>query len=187
MCEISCICKCYPTDGYVVETKAPSWSGRFLYSDCSVGKPDYVTIDDKTEHDTFLNKWSRIAFIGIFAGIARVAIAIIHTLGHLFAACFTRQKGHLFHAAKGASELLRGLLEAIPVGGRIFASAYNPVGCGRSTVEPDLERGRTWWILKIYNPASPDAFDCWMNNWRPSHDSKGQLPYTEGGSRYIKA
>lgn len=188
MCEMTCMCRSYPIDGFVVQTDVSSWSGKYLYSDCSIGKPDHITIDDQTERDTFLNKTSRIFVVGILAGIARIAIAIFHTLGHLFAAVFTRKKGHLFHAAKGAAELLRGILETFPIGGRIFASTYNPIGCGRASLDPDIERGRTWWILKIYNPQIPDNFDRWMNNWSASFDTKGrQVPFTKGGTRYLKA
>lgn len=189
MCDMTCVCKCYPSDGFVAETKVKSLLGPALYSDCSVGQPDnLMDASFKTEHDTFLNKVSRTFIAGILGGIARLAIGIIHTIGHLFAAIFTRQKGHLFHAAKGASEMLRGLIEAIPVGGRIFASVYNPSGCGRNTVDPDVEKGRTWWIIKIHNPLAPDNFDRYMNNWIPQYHANGQqLPFTQGGSRYLKA
>lgn len=188
MCEISCVCRSYPPEGIVVETTEINLLGSFFYSDCSVGNPENNSAKGKMEQVPVLNKLSRIPVMGIFMGIARIALAIIHSLGHLFIFCVRPTKGHLFHAAKGACELLRGIIEAMPLIGRIFASIYNPTGCGRAKLDADHESGRTWWILKIYNPRKPDPVDRWMVNWYPRKDDHGRpIRYTRGGTSYIKA
>ena len=137
--------------GIVVETTVPSPTGNILYS-------DYATVNG--QKDSLLNKCAKIPFVGIVAGIARMALGILHTLGHLFAALVTLNKGHLYHAAKGACEILRGGIEALPIIGRIFANTYNSQGT------PWEEDGvRSWWMIKIYNPEKPDGLDKWMRNW----------------------
>ena len=139
--------------GMVLETTAESWTGPYLYSDFATGNG---------EKDTALNTLVKIPFIGILGGIMRMALGIIHTLGHLFAFVFTQDKGHLFHAAKGLCEMLRGGIEAIPVIGRIFANFYS----SRPIYDPLNHGARSWWMIKIYNPQQPDGLDQWMNNWR---------------------
>jgi hypothetical protein len=139
--------------GMVIETSAESWTGEYLYSDFATGQG---------EKNTLLNTCTRIPFLGILAGLTRVALGIIHSIGHLCAAVYTQKKGHLFHAAKGASEILRGLIEAIPLIGRIFANVYN----ARPIYDPDGLGGRSWWMIKIYNPNQPDGLDDWMDNWQ---------------------
>ncbi len=99
-----------------------------------------------------LNDMSKISVVGIFAGITRVALAAIHTVGHLFAALFTFNQGHLYHAAKGGCEMLKGTIEAIPFVGRKFARAYTEHGL--------------WWIIKIYNPENPDSLDLNQGLWK---------------------
>ncbi len=132
--------------GIVVETRTESLTGKLFYSD--------------RMHDEFqsiypqhplLNSLSKIYFIGMAAGVIRMALAAIHTVGHLLAAALTWDKGHCYHAAKGGCEFLRGLIEAIPVAGRIFARWYNQNG--------------DWWIIKIYNPDKPDTLDKYAEYW----------------------
>jgi hypothetical protein len=138
--------------GVVVETDVESLTGKYLYSDFATGKG---------KKDSTLNTLTKIPFVGIIAGVARVGLGIIHTIGHLFAALFTLQKGHLFHASKGTCEILRGIIETVPIIGRIFANFYNST----PVYDPYGEGGRAWWMIKIYNPKNPDGLDKWMNNW----------------------
>jgi hypothetical protein len=140
--------------GMVFETQVESITGEYLYSDFAMGKG---------EKDTLLNRLVRMPFIGILAGVVRVALGIIHTVGHLLASIFTCKKGHLFHAAKGGCEILRGLIEMIPIIGRIFAGCY---GAPYHDSSDYMDIGsRAWWMIKIYNPTKPDGLDQWMDNW----------------------
>lgn len=140
--------------GIVVESTVKSYTGNFLYS-------DYATV--RGNKNSVLNTCAKIPIIGIFAGITRIAIGIIHTIGHLFAALITQNKGHLFHAAKGACEILRGVIETTPILGRIFANLYN--SSPPLYTEGWEEGGRSWWMIKMYNPEKPDGLDKWMGNW----------------------
>lgn len=143
--------------GMVLETNVESITGKYLYSDFATGK---------AQKDTTLNNLVKFPLIGIAAGVGRVALGIIHTVGHLLAALVTLNKGHLYHAAKGMCEILRGTIETIPFVGRYFAFTYN------YTPDPDFddfrfgpEGTRSWWMIKIYNPEKPDGLDKWMDNW----------------------
>ncbi len=138
-----------PCKGFIVKTNVTSWMGKILYSDFySVRKSE----DRETQiQDPFLNQIARLPVIGIIAGITRSTLAIIHILGHLFAALITRKTGHVYHAAKGACEFSRGLLEAVPIVGRIFSWSYTGVFSPVST--------GSFWILKIHNSENPDLFD----------------------------
>lgn len=138
--------------GMVLETRTESITGKYLYSDFASGK---------ASKDTTLNLLTKIPFVGIAAGVARVALGIIHTVGHLLAATFTFKKGHLFHAAKGGAEILRGAIEALPIIGRLFANQYNSA----PVVDMYGDGGRSWWMIKIYNPDKPDGLDIWMDLW----------------------
>lgn len=57
------------------------------------------------------------------------------------------------HALKGVCEIGRGLIEATPIVGRIFANLNHASG------------SRTWWIIKICNPEQPDPLDCAYYGW----------------------
>lgn len=133
--------------GVVVETSTGSWSGYLLYSD-----PSYRE-DGSVKTQPFLNKMATKNVIGIAAGIFRMALAIIHCVGHLFAALVTFNKGHLFHVGKGGCEFLKGFTEAIPYIGRAFANIY-------------YDNGVLWWMIKIYNPECPDAIDKKTCEWK---------------------
>lgn len=140
--------------GIVIETRTKSWLGPYFYSDQIYDTRD---IDDPSRtwadgYQSPLNELSRVSVIGIAAGIARMALAVIHTLGHLLAAPLTLNFGHFYHAAKGGAEFLRGAIEAIPFVGRWFAGWF-------------VVNGR-WWMIKIYNPESPDSLDRASNLWR---------------------
>lgn len=147
--------------GIVVETRTKTWLGSYFYSDRIYldmerdieGLPHTII---NVQHP--LNEMSRMTLIGISAGIIRMALSIIHSIGHLLAAIFTFDKGHLVHAAKGGCEFLRGLIEATPFVGRAFANYYGSHGY--------------WWIIKIYNPASPDSLDRHMNHWRDFRENR---------------
>jgi hypothetical protein len=134
--------------GMVVENRTPSWTGQYLYS-------DFAMQDGVVQKNSMLNNLSQIPFVGILAGIGRMALGIIHSIGHLFAYLLKQDKGHLYHAAKGGCEILRGGIEAIPVIGRIFSWLY---------MIPSSDT-RCWWMLKMYNPDSPDGLDRFMNQW----------------------
>lgn len=140
-------------NGMVIETTAESWTGPYLYSDFATGK---------AEKNNTLNTCTKIPFIGIVAGLTRIALGIIHTIGHLAVALCKQNKGHLCHAAKGTCEMLRGVIETTPIIGRIFANFYS----SRPIHDPLNEGHRSWWMIKIYHPHRPDGLDAWMNNWQ---------------------
>jgi hypothetical protein len=136
--------------GIVIETKTTSLTGSLLYSD-AIDYEDALNCRGFKRKQPPLNNLANYPIIGIVAGIARMALAVIHSLGHLLAAIVTCDKGHLIHAAKGGCEFLRGFIEAIPIAGRLFSNYYNDAG--------------DWWIIKIYNPDAPDAVDRHADNW----------------------
>ncbi len=128
----------------------------------SNSNPIYRTFVEP-EKTTLLNGLVCLPFIGIVAGITRVALGIIHTTGHLFAALVTLKKGHLAHAAKGACETLRGIIESIPIVGRIFSHTnfiFDPI-----KVHSGISFEHSWWMIKIYNPQKPDGLDEIMGYW----------------------
>jgi hypothetical protein len=134
--------------GIVVESKTPSPTGEYLYS-------DFAIKNGIIQKNSSLNNLTQVPFMGIVAGVWRIALGILHSLGHLFAYFVTKAKGHLYHAAKGGCEMLRGAIEAIPLIGRVFAWLY---------MFPSSD-GRCWWMIKMYNPNSPDGLDRYMDNW----------------------
>ncbi len=142
--------------GIVIETHVESYTGKILYSDYARGRGG--------EKDSILNVCTKIPFIGIGAGLVRILLGIIHSVGHLLAAIFTQKKGHLFHTAKGVCEILRGSIETVPIVGRIFANVYNN-SFGLPPLDFDNIGVRSWWMIKIYNPEKPDGLDHWMHNW----------------------
>ncbi|NGX53635.1 MAG: hypothetical protein K1000chlam4_00351 [Chlamydiae bacterium] len=139
--------------GIVVATEVKSYTGKYLYSDFAGGE---------YEKNCLLNNLAQIPVIGIVAGAFRVILGIIHTLGHLLAALITQKKGHLYHAGKGVCESIRGLIEMLPIVGRIFA-------WDRVDESEILSKGKTSvtdiWMMKMYNPNSPDGLDRVYNNW----------------------
>lgn len=146
------------TRGIVIETTTESWTGKLFYSD----RIHYEVSDDLFEYQKpvqpLLNELAAVALVGIAAGIIRMALAVIHSLGHLFAALITWNKGHLIHAAKGGCEFLRGFIEAIPFVGRIFSNHYYYDGY--------------WWMIKIYNPNHLDSLDRLADNWKSIKENR---------------
>jgi hypothetical protein len=140
--------------GMVLETTAESWTGEYLYSDFSTSAQR-----KGCEKDTTLNGLVKIPLLGNVAAVGRIALGIIHVIGHLLAAAVTFNKGHLFHASKGVCEIFRGVIEAIPLIGRIFANFYN-------SIPIEMSEARCWWMIKIYNPNKPDGLDHYMNQWK---------------------
>ena len=137
-------------EGIVVESRTKSLTGPLFYSDKTY--PDREEYFHAAIHcDLSLNALATYHVIGIAVGITRMALAVIHTIGHSFAALVTFDKGHCFHVAKGACEFLRGFIESIPFVGRKFATWY-------------YEHGM-WWMIKIYNPNAPDSLDLHTNHW----------------------
>lgn len=143
--------------GMVVETRTRSYTGEYLlYS-------DYGSIEVYTQargrhfetQDPLLNqiaRWGSPLFLNVLVGITRIVVAVFHIIGHLFAALITQDKGHLYHAAKGGCEALRGLIEMIPIIGNLFSAFYS-VSC------LSYGNSRSWWMIKIYNPDRPDVID----------------------------
>ncbi len=156
--------------GFVVATEVESFTGPYLYSDYAFSEFDTASypalhnvlrgFDWKmgVEHTTKLNELSTVPFIGILAAIARVAFACIHIAIHSAQALIFQEKGHLYHAAKGVCEIYRGLVDAIPVIGRIYSM------CKYSHTGP--EYSTHWTIMKIYNPSKPDLVDELNGLWR---------------------
>ncbi len=155
--------------GVVVESRTKSWTGdHLIYSDKTYndGVPGFTAM----HFQPLLNEFARIYVIGIAAGVTRMALSTIHTVGHLFAGVVTFDKGHLWHAAKGGCEFSRGFIESIPIAGRIFAIKYYDSGL--------------WWIIKIYNPDAPDSLDRHTHTgcWSPSLED-----YTNCWSQFKKS
>ena len=118
--------------------------------------------DQQVSLDSTLNQGARMPVVGILAGIARMALAIIHTVGHLFAAAATLEKGHLYHALKGCCEFVRGMIEAIPIVGRVFSYYYSSPKVSQADSQENI---RSWWIIKMYHPKHPDPLDMVMQGW----------------------
>lgn len=149
--------------GIVIQTNTKSLLGPYFYSDL-IYDGDLIDIDNG-RNDKYLwsqpvlNFCAELPIIGRIAGVIRMAMAVIHSLGHLFAALFTQDIGHCYHAAKGGCEFLRGLIETIPVVGYFFATRYS------EDKSWSIIKGR-WWIIKIYNPKSPDSLDEYTDGWK---------------------
>lgn len=176
----------------VVETDVTSRTGKYLYSDMyfEAGKFKDIKMNleiekkSKTHYHGILNKLVRYPVIGIVAAICRLALSIIHIFGHLMAAAVTHKKGHLYHATKGFLEMQRAIIESIPVIGRIFAFlySYEPGPTNGYYINERLHsyeiNGDYWWLMKIYNPKTPDPIDSHNNLWVNVQDQK---------YRYIRA
>jgi len=138
----------------VIQVNTPSITGHYLYSDDAVTDGGNCA---SVPHNETLNNLSRIPFLGIAAGVARCALAVIHSVGHLLAWVCTQNKDHLAHALKGCCEFLRGLIEATPLVGRIFAWSYlAPPWFG---VREGQDHFFSFFLVKLYNPNEPDVVD----------------------------
>lgn len=140
-----------------------SFTGKYLYS-------DFVTGGEK---ENILNSWAKIPVIGIAVCVAKVALGIIHTFGHLFAALFTLKKGHLFHASKGACETLKATIGALPIVGRIFVNCYNPnnlsSGDSGNSAGDRLDFSSDDLDGSLVFPADLEDSDTWDENFPHMH------------------
>lgn len=137
----------YPNDflhGIVFETTTQSLLGSWLYSDRRCD-------GEESEPHPFLNRWAQIPVLGRLAGLTRMALAIVHILGHLFCGLITWKKGHFSHALKGTCEFVKGWIELIPFVGYFFAQTYAKEGY--------------YWMVKIYHPLNPDSLDVHNGYW----------------------
>lgn len=98
--------------------------GPYIYA------PDYSEQMQKGFADVIFHKGNLLAvgaqipLIGSLAGITRMALAVIHSVGHLFAAGVRCEIGHLYHTLRGGCAFFQGLIESIPFFGRIFAIVH---------------------------------------------------------------
>lgn len=144
-----------------LRSECPSITGKWLYSDYYCGIHNH----DSENKIPFLNNWATYPVVGMAAGVARCGLAIIHTVGHLFAALITWNPDHLPHVVKGCAEFGRGIIESIPIIGRIFAIAMTSAGpipswfvfgcpCCRG-----LKELYSFFLIKIYDPNNLDGID----------------------------
>lgn len=103
------------------ETNTQSYTGQILYSDCL----DIHNLQKDETHRPFLNKLAIIPVVESLAGVARFVLSIIHMIGHTLAALLTWNKEHFYHVVKGAAELVRGIIEMIPIIGTIFVLSHD--------------------------------------------------------------
>lgn len=149
-----------------VTTNCDSFTGRFIYSDCyshrklSITPPGLSRLSFPSKKHVYpiLNWIALVPIIGGVAGIVRFVLAIFHTIGHLFAALLTWNKGHLAHSLKGCSEMLRGVIETIPIAGQFFAWAH--VDIDRFLVFEHVQHFASFFLMKLYNPKKIDAVDA---------------------------
>ena len=145
-----------------LRTECQSLTGRILYSDCYQERPGMLCDQPEVDRKSFLNRWAAVPLLGCLAGVTRMVLAIIHIVGHLICAAIFREKGHLYHAAKGGTEFVRGLIETIPIVGNIFVWKYDPQMCTRFLRWEYSRYVKTEWcffIIKITNPTKLDDID----------------------------
>ena len=151
-----------------------------VFIDCSKSKSERdlqhsLNLENKPEvrynftKKSFLNKCAAIPIVGILAGITRVVLAIIHIIGHLLASLIYWKKDHLYHVAKGGAELLRGVIEMIPVIGRVFVWAHDarkhriwhPISdlLGFKYNNSYLNTEYSVFLVRIKNLTAPDEID----------------------------
>lgn len=109
-----------------------SITGNLLHG--SMQRPDTVTfIFSETKNIGFastkelvgstnckLNQLGYIPVVSIITGLGRLLLAIIHTIVHLVCAIFSKNREHhLQEASLGAKNIVRGLVEVIPIIGNI--------------------------------------------------------------------
>lgn len=157
----------------IYRTNITSLTGPYFYSDQAFGIQKFLDIDltitrgrEEFKHigsyteiqDPALNKLARIPLLGIVAGIGRIALGVIHILGHLLAAPFAREQGNLGHAAKGGCEIVRGGIESIPIIGRIFVNTYSPDSHTAKSIGR-ISCSGNYFMMNIYNASRPDTLD----------------------------
>lgn len=135
-------------------TKAQSLTGPLFYSDQWW---DFGYGND-ADNVPFLNSFANVPILGRIAGVVRLVLALIHAVGHSFAAIFISSE-HLKHVAKGGTELLRGVIESIPVVGEIFSWCYNPNMIKDFLNPKEFKPEWNFFLIKITNPDAPDLID----------------------------
>lgn len=157
----------------ILTTTRESITGPFLYSDY-YGEEIFDRGQKNIYQTTFLNEFACLPVVGRLAGLIRMALAVIHIIGHCFAMLGTLDKGHLFHAAKGACEFARGAIEIIPIIGFIFSmnttSIYPLDFRSICYYDCDLDRDPKttgfFFLIKIYNPRHADLVDRYCTWYR---------------------
>lgn len=139
----------------VLKTNVTSVTGNLFYSD-----QNWMNCRGAADGVPFLNKLANVPIIGRIAGLIRIILAAIHIVGHLIASLVTRNVEHLYHVLKGLTELLRGILEIIPLVGEIFSWCYNPPLCvdnlSHACDEDYCRLYDNFFLVKIYNPDQPE-------------------------------
>ncbi len=141
------------------ETSVTSVTGNLCYSH-QVYKPCQSSWDQSTV--PFLNKLSNVFLIGRVAGVFRAIIVAIHITAHLLASVATRKLGHLCHVAAGFAELLRSIIEMIPIIGEIFSWIYNPailVFMPSHYCDDSCAGNANFFLIKVCNPEDQDSVD----------------------------
>lgn len=141
----------------ILSAQCQSLTGELLYSDTFCYYP--FRDDDEPPAETIkiypiINRIEAIPFFGPLGGAFRLVLAIIHMIGHAVACLIYRNKEHLIHVAKGATEALRGIIAMIPIVGRIFVWFNDLVSGGLFGFSH-----RSFFIIKIYRPDCPDYID----------------------------
>lgn len=154
-------------NGIVVENTLHSWTGDLLYSDTG-----YDQFQSIYPQNSVLDHLASKPFIGILGGIIRVALAAFHILVHTLSLIFTFDFRHFMHIAKGGCELLKGIIQSIPIIGHWFSHSWLHEWKG------------AWWMIKIYNPNKPDSLDEYSRNFDPHQDYWNALK-TSRPSAYI--
>lgn len=78
-----------------------------------------------TSKHCLLNKLGRIPVISTITGVGRVLFGVAQTIVHLACAIFTDRKRHLHEAGLGIKNIIRGVVEAIPVIGNITVTVID--------------------------------------------------------------
>src|ERR1700722_18020208 len=99
----------------------------------SVQRPDIMTFVACTSLRTdissgvcTLNKLGYIPGVSTITGLGRSLLGIVHTIAHLACAIFSKnQSDHLQEAGLGLKNIVRGVIEAIPIIGNITIGAID--------------------------------------------------------------
>jgi hypothetical protein len=160
----------------ILTTRSESWTGKILYSDAYAEIPanDYDALDPSNDERPVLNQLAAVPILGYLAAVARIALSLIHIMGHTFAACVFRDRGHFCHVAKGGAELLRGIVEILPVFGRIFSWAYDAKQPSCHRCDAQGVKKISCFLIKIRNPDKLDKIDHVLNSRQSS--IKSQTP-----------
>src|ERR1700722_1949448 len=99
----------------------------------SAQRPDIITLVECTSSGTatrsgvcILNKLGYIPGVSTITGLGRSLLGIVHTIAHLACAIFSKNRwGHLQEAGIGFKNIVRGVIEAIPIIGNITIGAID--------------------------------------------------------------